>query len=116
MRPCIKPAVVGGGALGELQNPRILLLDEATSALDAGSEAVVQTALTAAAEGRTTVIVAHRLSTIRNAQHIAVIQVSPPPATALPLHPAAPSTCWLLLQVRPPTGGHTCLCSRGLHA
>ena len=66
----------------------------------------MQVALTAAAQGRTTVIVAHRLSTIRNAQHIAVIQVPPPPPPPpLPLPPAAPSARWSLLQVRPPTGG-----------
>ncbi|XP_024197523.1 ABC transporter B family member 3 isoform X1 [Rosa chinensis] len=56
-----------------LKNPRILLLDEATSALDAESERVVQEALDRVMVSRTTVIVAHRLSTVRNADTIAVI-------------------------------------------
>ncbi|KAE8008382.1 hypothetical protein FH972_004901 [Carpinus fangiana] len=56
-----------------LKNPRVLLLDEATSALDAESERVVQEALDRIMVNRTTVIVAHRLSTIRNADMIAVI-------------------------------------------
>jgi ABC-type multidrug transport system fused ATPase/permease subunit len=49
-----------------LKQPHILLLDEATSALDASSEALVQQALQRLMRDRTTVIVAHRLSTIRN--------------------------------------------------
>ncbi|KAK1412487.1 hypothetical protein QVD17_33778 [Tagetes erecta] len=56
-----------------LKDPRILLLDEATSALDAESERVVQEALDRIMVNRTTVIVAHRLSTVRNADMIAVI-------------------------------------------
>ncbi|KAL6518919.1 ABC transporter B member 19 [Orobanche hederae] len=57
-----------------LKDPKILLLDEATSALDAGSESIVQEALDRLMVGRTTVVVAHRLSTIRNVDSIAVIQ------------------------------------------
>lgn len=56
-----------------LKDPRILLLDEATSALDAESERIVQEALDRIMVNRTTVIVAHRLGTIRNANMIAVI-------------------------------------------
>ncbi|KAI3523833.1 hypothetical protein L1887_02274 [Cichorium endivia] len=56
-----------------LKDPRILLLDEATSALDANSERVVQEALDRIMVNRTTVIVAHRLSTIQNSDVIALI-------------------------------------------
>ncbi|OAA35161.1 multidrug resistance protein 1 [Metarhizium rileyi] len=55
-----------------IRKPRLLLLDEATSALDTESEKVVKEALDRAAEGRTTVAVAHRLSTVRDADVIAV--------------------------------------------
>ncbi|KAJ8510289.1 hypothetical protein OPV22_000723 [Ensete ventricosum] len=57
-----------------LKDPRILLLDEATSALDAESEHAVQEALDRAAVGRSTLIVAHRLSTIKGADTIAVLK------------------------------------------
>ena len=56
-----------------LRNPRILLLDEATSALDTESEALVQSALTRLRQGRTTIVVAHRLSTVRDADLIVVM-------------------------------------------
>ncbi|KAF3449845.1 hypothetical protein FNV43_RR05924 [Rhamnella rubrinervis] len=56
-----------------LKNPRILLLDEATSALDTESERIVQEALNRVMQNRTTVVVAHRLTTIRNADIIAVV-------------------------------------------
>lgn len=57
-----------------LKDPSILLLDEATSALDTVSERLVQEALEKLMEGRTTILVAHRLSTVRNADNIAVLQ------------------------------------------
>ena len=56
-----------------LKNPPILILDEATSALDNATEICIQQALDELSKGRTTLVVAHRLSTIRNADRIAVI-------------------------------------------
>ncbi len=56
-----------------LKDPGVVVLDEATAHLDAGSEAAVQDALAVALEGRTSVVIAHRLATIRHADQIAVI-------------------------------------------
>jgi ATP-binding cassette subfamily B protein len=56
-----------------LADPRVLVLDEATSALDAGTEAHVESALRLATAGRTTVVIAHRLSTAARADQVAVV-------------------------------------------
>ena len=57
-----------------LNNPPILILDEATSALDLESEAIIQEALDVLSKDRTTLIVAHRLSTITHADKIVVME------------------------------------------
>ena len=57
-----------------LRDPRILILDEATSALDSHSEALIEEALDRLLPGRTTLIIAHRLSTVRRANKVLYIE------------------------------------------
>ncbi|MDR3323022.1 MAG: ABC transporter ATP-binding protein/permease [Zoogloeaceae bacterium] len=57
-----------------LKNPSLLIFDEATSALDSRTEQAIQTQLEAAAQGRTTLVIAHRLSTVMNADEILVME------------------------------------------
>jgi ATP-binding cassette subfamily B (MDR/TAP) protein 1 len=66
-----------------IRRPNILLLDEATSALDLHSEAKVQAALDRASKGRTTLVVSHRLSTVKNADRIVYISGGQVSALAL---------------------------------
>jgi len=56
-----------------LKNPPLLLLDEATSALDSHSDRMVQAALESAMQGRTTLVIAHRLATVQRADRIVVL-------------------------------------------
>lgn len=60
-------------ARAALANPDVLVLDEATSSLDPGTEAAVEAAMEAVTRGRTTIVIAHRLSTARTADRIAVV-------------------------------------------
>jgi ATP-binding cassette subfamily B protein len=59
-----------------LKNPPILILDEATSALDTETERMIQQSLLELAEGRTTLVIAHRLATIQHADRIIVVDES----------------------------------------
>ena len=75
-----RPAALSGGqrqrlslARAILKDAPILLLDEATSALDNQSETLVRDAITTATRGRTTILIAHRLSTVLAADHVAYI-------------------------------------------
>ena len=63
-----------GLARALLANPRVLILDEATSALDSRTEAAIQATLRRAKAGRTILVVAHRLSTVADADEILVVR------------------------------------------
>merc|ERR1712244_197368 len=65
---------MGAIARAILMNPKILLLDEATSALDSESEYLVQQALDRIMIGRSVLVIAHRLSTVKNADQVVVIE------------------------------------------
>lgn len=65
-RICIARAII--------KNPRVLLLDESTAALDTASERIVQRSLSSASQNRTTIVIAHRLSTVRDADNIVVME------------------------------------------
>ena len=65
-----------------LKNPPILILDEATSALDSRTEAEIQATLDAIERGRTTIVIAHRLSTMVDADQIVVLDAGGSPSTA----------------------------------
>ncbi len=92
-----------------LRDPRILLLDEATSALDAESEAAVQAALARLRAGRTTIVVAHRLSTVRDADLVVAMAdgVAVEQGTHARSDGAGRALC--------PAGAHPGLCG-GLHS
>ena len=57
-----------------IRNPQLLILDEATSALDSENEAAVQAALADVMQGRTCLVIAHRLSTVRSASQVVVLE------------------------------------------
>ena len=71
-----------------LRNPPVLVLDEATSALDSETERAVQEALDSLAEGRTTIAIAHRLSTVRDADEIVVLEAGGSPSAG------RTTSCW----------------------
>ncbi|MQM19262.1 hypothetical protein Taro_052262 [Colocasia esculenta] len=94
-----------------LKNPAVLLLDEATSALDSQSESVVQEALERVMVGRTSVVVAHRLSTVQNCDVIAVLDKGAvvekgTHAALLAKGPAGAYYSLVSIQRRPKGGGH----------
>jgi ATP-binding cassette subfamily B protein len=98
-------------ARAALVDPAVLVLDEATSNLDPGTEAVVEHALEILMRGRTTIVVAHRLSTVRRADRIAVVDAgrlaelgSHDELVALGGRYAALASAWERSQAAPPTG------------